>query len=55
MRYNNLYFNLGCHDYQVESYVRNAELIRDEIVKDLGLSEKELSVVPSIRPERFHI
>ena len=54
VRFTNLYFNLGCHDYKLDTYIRNAELIRDEIVKDLG-SGTDFQTVPEIRPERFQI
>ncbi|CDW81097.1 UNKNOWN [Stylonychia lemnae] len=35
-RYKNLYLNFGCQDHRIETYIRNAELIRDELLKDLG-------------------
>ncbi len=55
MKFKNLYFNLACHDYKVETYVRNAEMIRDEILNDFALSDKEAKVLPYQRPERFQM
>lgn len=55
-KYRNLYLNFGCQDHRMDTYIKNAELVRDELLYNMGIKkDKEVKIIDQVRPERYEM